>query len=128
MHSKAQLFTEFFIFLGLSFLIAIAFEIASINQLNDFRTQQESDAVKDMALKLQKELLIAANVEDGYVRLFSIPDKLDSINYSLTTLNNRTITVKSKNSLYIVAIPIAIGNVTKGANQIKKTDGIIYIN
>ena len=128
MHSKAQLFTEFFIFLGLAFLIAIAFEIASVDQLNEFRAQQESDAVKDLALKLQKELFIAANVEDGYVRLFSIPDKLDSINYSLTTLNNRTITVKSENSLYIVAIPRSIGNVTKGTNKINKTDGIIYIN
>ena len=128
MHSKAQLFTEFFIFLGLAFLISIAFEIASIDQLNDFRTQQESDAVKDLALKLQKELLIAANVEDGYVRTFEIPNKLDSINYSLTTLNNRTITVKSKNSLYMVAIPRAIGNVTKGTNKINKTNGVIYVN
>ena len=128
MHSKSQLFTEFFIFLGLAFLVAIAFEIASIDQLKDFRAQQESDAVKDLALKLQKELLIAANVEDGYVRTFEISQKLDIINYSLTTLNNRTITVQSKNSLYIVTIPRSIGNVTKGTNQIKKTDGIIYIN
>lgn len=128
MHSKAQLFTEFFIFLGLAFLISIAFEIASIDQLNEFRTQQESEAVKDLALKLQKELLIAANVEDGYVRVFEIPDKLERVNYSLTTLINRTITVQSKNSIYIVAIPQAIGNVTKGANKINKTNGIIYIN
>lgn len=128
MHSKAQLFTEFFIFLGLAFLIAIAFEIASVDQLNDFRAQQESDAVKDLALKLQREVLIAANVEDGYIRVFEIPDKLERVNYSLTTINNNTITVQSKNSLYIVAIPRAIGNVTKGTNKINKTDGIIYIN
>ena len=128
MHSKAQLFTEFFIFLGLAFLIAIAFEIASVDQLNEFRAQQESDAVKDLALKLQREVFIAANVEDGYIRVFEIPDKLERVNYSLTTINNNTITVQSKNSLYIVAIPRAIGNVTKGTNKINKTDGIIYIN
>ena len=128
MHSKAQLFTEFFIFLGLAFLVAIAFEIASVDQLNEFRAQQESDAVKDLALKLQREVFIAANVEDGYIRVFEIPDKLERVNYSLTTINNNTITVQSKNSLYIVAIPRAIGNVTKGTNKINKTDGIIYIN
>ena len=127
MYSKAQISAEFFIFLGLAFLIAIAFELASLEQLNDFRIQKENEAVKDLALKLQKELLIAAVVEDGYVRVFKIPDKLDSINYSLATQNS-TITVKSKNSLYIVSVPRAVGNASKGTNTINKTNGIIYIN
>lgn len=124
---KAQISAEFFIFLGLAFLIAIAFELASLEQLNDFRIQKENEAVKDLALKLQKELLIAAVVEDGYVRVFGIPDKLDSINYSLATQNS-TITVESKNSLYIVSIPKAVGNASKGTNTINKTGGVIYIN
>ena len=124
---KSQISIEFFIFLGLAFLIALAFEIASLDQLNDFRIQKESEAVKDLALKLQKELLTAATVEEGYVRTFEIPNKLDNINYSLTT-KNYTITVQSKNSLYIVSIPRAIGNVSKGINIINKTGGVIYIN
>lgn len=130
MHKLSQISSEFFIFVGLAFLIAIAFAIASLEQLNDFRVQQESSAVKDLALKLQKELLIAAEVEDGYVRIFQIPDKIDGINginYSLTTQNS-TITVTSKNSLYIVAIPRIIGNVSKGSNIINKTGGVIYLN
>lgn len=124
---SAQISAEFFVFLGLAFLIAVAFEIASIGQLNEFRTQKESEAVKDLALKLQREILLASTVEDGYVRAFEIPNKLDNTNYSLTTLNS-TITVKSKNSLYIVSIPKAIGNVSKGTNTINKTGGVIYIN
>lgn len=126
MGSKAQISAEFFVFLGLAFLVAIAFEIASLEQLNDIRIQKENEAVKDVALKLQKELLIAATVEDGYVRVFEIPDALDRTNYSLTTLNS-TINVKSKNSFYIVAIPKVVGKVGKGANVINKTGGVIYI-
>ena len=127
MHSKSQISAEFYVFLGLAFLIAIAFEIASLDQLQDFRIQKESEAVKDIALKLQKEVLIAANVEDGYVRTFEIPDKLDSINYSLT-VQNYTITVQSKNGFYFAGIPRAIGNFTKGTNRINKTGGVIHIN
>lgn len=127
MVSKAQISAEFFVFIGLAFLIAIAFEIASLDQLNEFRAQKESEAVKDLALKLQKEVLVAATVEDGYVRVFEIPDKIDSINYSLT-IKNYTITVQSKNGFYIVPIPRAIGNLTKGINTINKTGGRIYIN
>ena len=98
MASKAQVSAEFFIFVGMAFVIAIAFSMSSIDHLNYFRLQNENIAVKDLALKLQKELLTAANVEDGYVRTFTLPDKLDNINYSLTT-QNFTITVESKNSL-----------------------------
>ncbi len=127
MDSKAQISAEFFVFLGLAFLIAISFELASLDQLNDFRIQKENEAVKDLGLKFQKELLIAATVEDGYVRTFQIPDKLDNVNYSLLTRNS-TITVESKNSLFTVSIPKSVGNVIKGNNKINKTNGIIYIN
>ena len=127
MYSKAQISAEFYIFLGLAFLIAIAFEIASLDQLNDFRKQKESELVRDLALKLQKEVLLAANVEDGYVRVFLIPDKLDNIDYFLT-VQNYTINIQSKNSFYILPIPRTIGNLTRGANVINKTGGVIYIN
>ncbi|MBI4452530.1 hypothetical protein HY637_03810 [Candidatus Woesearchaeota archaeon] len=127
MHSRAQISSEFFIFIGLAFLIAIAFALASLDQLDDFRLRKENEAVKDMALKVQKELLLAASVEDGYVRIFELPDKIDSINYSITTLNS-TITVKSKNSIYIASIPVSVGNVTKSTNIINKTGGVVYVN
>ena len=127
MHSKAQISAEFFILIGLAFLVAIAFEIASLDQLNDFRVRKEDEAVKDLALKIQKELLIAAVVEDGYVRAFTIPDRLDSVNFSLSTQNS-TIAVESKNAYYIMRIPKTIGNVSKGSNIINKTGGVIHIN
>jgi len=127
MGSKAQVSVEFFILMGMAFLIAIAFEIAALDQLKDFRVQRESDSVKDLAIKLQKEVLIAASVEDGYIREFTIPNNLDSVNYTLTTLNY-TITVESKNSIYTISIPNSAGNVTKGSNTINKTGGVIHIN
>ena len=127
MHSNAQVSAEFFVFLELAFLVAIAFEIASLDQLNDFRLQKENEAVNDLALKLQQELIVASTVEDGYVRLFWIPDNIDNINYSLSTQNS-AITVESKNSIRIVPIPKVVGNVSKGTNNINKTGGVIYIN
>ncbi len=127
MTSKAQISSEFFIFVGLGLLIAFAFEIASLQQLNEFRLQKENEAVKDIALKLQKELLLAANVEDGYVRVFDVPNKLDNIDYSVF-MTNVSITVNSSKALYIVAIPNVNGNLTKGINAINKTGGVIYIN
>lgn len=127
MGSKSQISAEFFVLLGMAFIIAIAFQLVSLDQLNDFRLKNENDAVKDAALKIQKELLIAANVEDGYVRTFTLPSKLNQIDYSLITQNS-TVTVTSKNSIYTVSIPNSIGILVKGANKINKTGGVIYIN
>ena len=127
MVSKAQISAEFFIFVGMAFIIAIFFSVSSTDQLNFFRIQNENGAVKDLALKLQKEVFLAATVEDGYRRIFSVTDKLDNINYTLTTQNS-TITVQSANSLFTVTIPNSIGNVSKGKNTINKTGGVIYIN
>ncbi len=128
MVSKAQISAEFFMLVGLAFLIAIAFEIASLDQLKDFRIQKEEEAIRDVALKVQKELFIAANVEDGYVRTFELPDRLDNtINYSLTILNS-TLFVQSKNSFYTVSIPKVVGNLSRGINGINKTGGVLYLN
>lgn len=124
---SAQISLEFSMLLGLGLIIAIAFEIASLSQLQDFRLQNENEAVRDLSLKLQKELLIAASVEDGYVRFFSIPDNLENVNYSITTTNS-SIVVKSKNGFYLVTIPSIVGNISKGLNMINKTAGIIYVN
>ena len=127
MHSKSQVSFEFFIFVGLAFLIAIAFSLASLEQLQDFRIEKEGEAVKDLALKLQKEVLIAASVEEGYVRVFEIPGKLDNIDYFLT-VQNSTIIIESKNGFYALSIPKVTGNLTKGSNKINKTGGVIHIN
>jgi len=124
---SAQVNVEFFIFMGLAFMITIAFGVTSVNQLKDFSNQKENEAVKDLALKLQKELIVAATVEDGYLRVFNISDKLENINYSLTTVNS-IITVQSANALYIVSIPNIVGNLSKGKNVINKTGGVIRIN
>ena len=124
---KAQISVEFFLFVGMAFIIAISFSVYSLQQVKDFQLKNENDAEQDIALKLQKELLIAANVEDGYVREFKIPDKVDNFDYFFN-MTNSTITVQSKNSVYFLSIPKVIGNLSKGSNVINKTNGAIYVN
>ena len=126
MNYRAQISNEFFALLGLAFLISIAFEVVALDQLNDFRIKKENEAVQDMALKLQREMLLAAVVEDGYVRSFTIPDKLDGINYTLTTMNS-TLSVQSKNSYYSASIPKSVGNITKGTNRITRCFFALFV-
>ena len=128
MNSKAQVSFEFFILVGMAFLVTIVFTSLALKDLNQFRNQKESEAVKDLALKLQQEVIISSEVEDGYVRNFKIPDKLDSTNYSLNIYNSSLLVVQSKNGFYLVQVPKIVGSFAKGDNKINKTGGVIYIN
>jgi hypothetical protein len=125
---KAQSSMEFFVLVGLAFLASILFVVASVSEVKEFSDQKEFFLVKDLALTLQKEVAIAASVEDGYVRIFNLPDKLNGKVDYFTTIMNRTITVNSSITNFPAAIPDAIGNFTKGNNKIEKINGIIYVN
>ena len=119
---------EFFTLVGLAFLAVIIFVIASAGEVKEFADQKNFFLIKDVALTLQKEASIAASVEDGYEREFTLPEKLESrIDYFIIT-QNRSITVNSSITVFSVAIPDVTGNFTKGTNKIEKIDGKIYVN
>ncbi len=125
---SAQISAEFLLFLSLAFLVALAFQFVSLEQLTDFRIAKENEAAKDIALKLQRELLLASTVEDGYVRFFELPNELENGDDYFLTIQNSSIIVQSKNSFYIMSIPNVVGNASKSDNKINKTGGVIYIN
>ncbi|HLG24186.1 MAG TPA: hypothetical protein VI564_04640 [Candidatus Nanoarchaeia archaeon] len=127
MGSKSQISVEFLMLIGLAAIIAIAFQYVSLSQIIDFKSINEKEAVKDVAIKIQREILLATSVEDGYVRTFEIPDKLGDANYTIT-LQNSTLTVQSKEGLYFVRVPKISGNLSKGYNTINKTGGVINVN
>ena len=119
---------EFFTLTGLAFLAVIIFVAASANEAKEFRDQREFFLIKDLALKLQKEVAIAASVESGYERSFNLPDKLEStVDYFIAT-GNSTITVNSSKTVFSVAIPNIAGNFTKGSNKVERISGKIFIN
>lgn len=120
---------EFFILVGLAFLAVILFVAASANEIGEFKDTKEFLLIKDLALKLQKEVTIAASVEDGYERSFDLPEKLEGIvDYYMITKNN-TITVNSSKTVFSVRVPVVYGkNFTKGSNKVEKIDGKIYVN
>ena len=124
---KGQVATEFMIFVGLGFVLAIVMAAIGTSQIKELSNYKEDILTKDLALKVQSELNLAAEVEEGYIREFEVPQELDNINYSIFIVND-VLTVKSKNSLYVVPIPKLVGNVTKGTNRINNTGGTIYLN
>ncbi len=120
---------EFFILVGVVSLIVIIFIATILDQIKEFQDKREYLLIKDAALKLQKEVYLAAIAEDGYTRQFTMPSKLeDVINYSITTGNNGTLVIYTDNFLYAVPVPEVTGTITKSTNTITKTGGVVNLN
>jgi len=129
MKKLSQSSIEFFTLVGLGLVVAIFFVAFSINEIEEFGDKKEFFLIKDLALKLQKEVGVAANVEDGYIRTFTLPEKLDNIVDYFIIIKNNTITINSSKTVYTVAIPNTAGkNFTKGTNTVEKINGQIYVN
>lgn len=129
MKMKAQSSMEFFVLVGLAFLAVILFTAVSANEVREFRDQKEFFLIKDLALKLQKEVTLAAYAEDGYARSFTLPEELENIVDYFVQIRNNTITINSSKTAISVAIVNVTGDFTKGSNKIeKKNSGRIYIN
>ena len=70
---------EFFNLMGLAFIVTIFFVVISINEVNEFKDQKEYVLIKDMALKLQKEISIALDAAEERPEgsIFIIPVRLE---------------------------------------------------
>ena len=128
MNRYSQSSMEFLVFSGLAFLVVIVIVTFSVNEVKELRDKKEFFLIRDLGLKLQKEVSIAASVEDGYERNFNIPAKLEGVfGYSIT-MTNATITINSSKTFFSARIINVIGNFTNGNNKIEKINGKIYIN
>ena len=125
---NAQSSMEFFVLVGLAFLVVILFVAISANEIREFRDTKEFFLIKDLALKLQKEVDIANSAVLGYERTFTLPERLENnVDYFITIRNN-TITVNSTKTVFVVPIVNVTGVFDKGSNKVeKRTDGRIYI-
>ena len=125
---NAQSSMEFFVLVGLAFLVVILFVAISANEIREFRDTKAFFLIKDLALKLQKEVAIANSAVLGYERTFTLPARLENTVDYFITIRNNTITVNSTKTVFVVPIVNVTGVFDKGSNKVeKRTDGRIYI-
>ncbi|MBW2996246.1 hypothetical protein KY332_03025 [Candidatus Woesearchaeota archaeon] len=119
---------EFVFLVGLAFMVMLVFISSTRSEFSTLRSEEERSLVKDVAVMVQHELVMASNVEDGYIRIFEVPSKLDnSIDYEIQIAGNIIITNTTEYE-YVLNVPSVVGDIQKGDNTINKTDGVIYLN
>ena len=74
-----------------------------------------------------KEKFLQWAIENGYKRVFTLPQTLDGINYTMYFLNGFLIG-ESKNHEYVLQVSEVNGSILKGTNTIRKNEGVVYMN
>ena len=124
---RGQLAIEFLIILGIAMLfLAVYFGIAS-QMLASYSTEQAQASLERQAYMIQRELLIASLVHDGYARPITVPQRADSFNYTISSTPGY-LTLAFKTAQITVAIPNITGNITKGDHIITKSGGVISVS
>jgi len=124
---NSQISIEFMMMSGLALITAIIFVSVSLAQAKNLQQTKELLLLKDIALKIQKEVSIASYTEDGYSREFELPEKVVDRNYNISMVNG-TLIVWTNASSYFVRVFNITGQLKKEKNTITKTSGIVYVN
>ena len=126
-------------FMIMFFVFLIFFYIAS-SRIGEMHQEKSWELLKSQAGIIKDEITLAAIMQDGYYRVFKVPERLEGINYSIVLLPYNGTNIKrstlilqyvnfSMDTPYVLSLPDNLkGNVYKGENELRKDNGWICLN
>lgn len=128
-HLKSQSSVEFVILASFMIVVILGFFAVTSSRVLDAREEGNRKIAQDIAEIAYSEIELAKSVSDGYTRVFTMPRKIGDVSYNLTIIDNRELIVNYLGYEYIKFLPANVsGNLSTGLNEIKKINGILYLN
>jgi len=126
---KAQVANEFVILLGVGILIIMIFLSFLAQDMEFMVTKKEMNVLHDIGLSVQTELFTAANLKDGYIREFEMPQQFRGVYYNATISSGYLIMSSERTDQHQeFPVPEVVGDVHLGMNRIVKKGGVLYLN
>jgi hypothetical protein len=124
---KSQMAIEFVVLIGMGILIS-TLVIVVIFQMNTDRNQEKIELkMKDFGYSLQNEIILASEMNEGYMRNFTLPEKVEYTDYNISIYVGRSLMVDYANRRLYYRIPQTNGTIMKGNNQLYNFQGVVYI-
>ena len=97
----SQVSTEFMVFVGMAIVLLMIYMVIANNFLNLAYAQQEIISAQDLAKILKNEINLASRVENGYIKEFQLPEKIDNKGYFIDIpFPGREIEITYEDSIY----------------------------
>jgi hypothetical protein len=127
---RGQVAMEFLILISIAFMIFLVYTMVTRDKISNLSMEEEYIQLQDFTDSARNEILVASQVEDGYYREFTLPQKIGD-KYEYTIHINQTtdkLEINTTNHQEVIEIPHVNGTIQKGLNEITKEGGTIYLN
>ncbi len=129
MYIKAQSAMEFILLSCFMLLVLVGTLAISNSKLFETKEANKIKIAEDIVMFAYSEIETAQVVNDGYERTFSMPLKIEGIDYEIKIIDKRELIASYSEYEYVKFLPVNItGEITKGLNKISKVSGVIYLN
>ena len=126
---KSQSAVEFIVLASFMLLVILGFFAVTSSSVLEAREERDKKIAEDIADFAYREIELAKSVNDGYMRVFVMPQTVNGIDYSIRIIDDRELAVNYLGFEYIKFLPSNVtGDIVKGNNKISKNNGVIYIN
>ena len=117
---KAQSTVEFMVLVAGVLLFFTAFLYVVQNNISDKAKEERSEAIRDIGLIVQDEVILASESSDGYVRNFVLPNDVFGMDYYVN-ISEELVYIRTADGKYAMALPVfnVTGQPQKGNNVIR---------
>ena len=124
---KSQMAIEFVMLVGIAILIATLVVIAIYDMNKDRNTEKIDMKMKDFGYSIQNEIILASEMNEGYTRNVTLPDKVEYTDYNVSIYSNRLLAINYTGRILYYKIPQTNGTIVKGENMLYNYEGSVYI-
>ena len=129
MPQKSQSAIEFIVLASFMLLVIVGFFAVTSSKVLESKEEANRQISQDIAEFAYQEIEIAKSVNDGYTRIFVMPQTINGVNYSIRMIDNRELIVNYLEHEYVKFLPANVtGNIVKGNNKISKSNGRVFLN
>jgi hypothetical protein len=125
--NRGQVAMEFVILVAVALTVSTIFFLLNYESRANLAQEREYVALADLAYSLRTELNTATTVSDGYLRIFELPQTIDTRDYNLSIVSD-VLVVTGEYTSFSLQIPHVTGSIQKGDNVLKKINGALLLN
>lgn len=123
---KGQITIEFVLIIALGLVVCISFCAYVLSELRKDNSREKYESLQVIASQIQSEIKIASESVDGYNRIFTLPKKIQSEDYSIDIKNDTWISINSGTDSLVFSVNEIHGSISK-KNHISKNNGLVTI-
>ena len=114
-----------------SFMLLVVLGFLAVTSSNMLQAKEEGNrkTAEDIADFAYREIDMAKSVNNGYIRVFNMPQTVNGVDYTITVIDNRELIVNYLDYEFVRFLPSNVtGTLSRGTNKVWKLQGVVYIN